>query len=230
MSEHYFSAQPQAARRPRTVTVALRGREYVFVTDAGVFSRGRVDKGTRLLIEHLPLPAAGPVLDLGCGYGPVGVVVAAESPAARVLMVDVNERAVALARENLARNGIGNASAVVGDGFGPAAGRKFSLIVSNPPIRAGKRVVYRWVEEAYRHLEPGGRLLMVARTSQGARSLAQHMAAVFGNVREVAKGGGYRVLEAVREEQGAPVGEEADSPAWNEARGQAREGEGGPAV
>lgn len=200
MSEHYFSAQPQAARRPRTVTVALRGREYVFVTDAGVFSRGRVDKGTRLLIEHLPLPAAGPVLDLGCGYGPVGVVVAAESPAARVLMVDVNERAVELARANLRRNGIDNAEAVAGDGFAAAGGRRFSLIASNPPIRAGKRVVYAWVEEARRRLLPGGRLVMVARTSQGAKSLARKMEEVFGNVSELAKGSGYRVLQAVRTE------------------------------
>ncbi len=200
MTEHYFTARPRTASRPEETAETLRGRAYVFLTDAGVFSKGRVDKGTRLLIERLPLPAYGDVLDLGCGYGPIGLVIAAESPDARVLMIDVNQRAVELARANLARNGVRNAEAVAGDGFDAAGARRFSLIVSNPPIRAGKRVVYAWVEEAHRRLLPGGRLVMVARTSQGAKSLARKMEEVFGAVRELGKGGGYRVLEAVRRE------------------------------
>lgn len=198
MGEHYFTRRPGAAHRPLEVREQLRGRMYVFVTDAAVFSRRRLDPGTRLLIEHLPLPAEGSALDLGCGYGPVGIVMAAESPESRVWLVDINERAVELARRNLTLNGIGNGEAVQGDGFAPVAGMRFSLIASNPPIRAGKRVVYAWVEQAFDHLETGGQLLMVARTSQGARTLARHMAAVFGAVQEVAKGSGYRVLQAVR--------------------------------
>jgi len=202
VSEHYYTRRPAAAHRPREVREELRGRSYVFATDAAVFSRRRLDPGTRLLIEHLPLPATGQALDLGCGYGPVGIVIAAESPGARVWLVDVNERAVELARRNLSLNGIVNAEVRQGDGFDPVAGMTFTLIASNPPIRAGKRVVYAWVEEAHRRLEPRGRLLMVARTSQGARTLARHMAAVFGGCREVAKGGGYRVLEAIRDGAG----------------------------
>lgn len=198
MSEHYFTAQPSAARRTEEVVETLRGREYVFLTDAGVFSRGRVDKGTRLLIEHLPLPAGGDVLDIGCGYGPIGLVVAAESPDANVLMVDVNERAVELARRNLQRNGVANAQVVVGNGFDVVGDRHFSLIASNPPIRAGKRVIYPWVEAAHERLLPGGKLLMVARTSQGAKSLARKIEEVFGNVGEPGKGSGYRILEGVR--------------------------------
>lgn len=198
MTEHYYTAKPRAAHRPGEVVETLRGREYVFLTDAGVFSRGRIDPGTRLLIEHLPLPAEGDVLDVGCGYGPIGLVIAAESPEARVLMVDVNERAVDLARRNLARNGVDNAEVMAGDGVAATGERRFSLIVSNPPIRAGKRVVYPWVDEAHARLVPGGRLLMVIRTSQGAKSLARKFSEVFGNVSERAKGGGYRVLEAVR--------------------------------
>lgn len=198
MTEHYYTVKPQAAHRPGEVTETLRGRKYVFFTDAGVFSKGRVDLGTRLLIEHLPLPAAGLALDLGCGYGPIGLVIAAESPAAHVIMVDVNERAAELARRNLERNGVRNAEVLAGDGFAAVGSRRFKLIVSNPPIRAGKRVVYPWVDEARERLEPGGRLLMVARTSQGAKTLAKKMADVFGNVTEVAKGSGYRVLASVR--------------------------------
>lgn len=199
MTDHYFTAKPRSAHRPEEVVETLRGREFVFVTDAGVFSKGRVDPGTRLLIEHLPLPASGNVLDLGCGYGPIGLAIASESADARVIMVDVNERAAELARRNLRRNGIDNADVVVGDGFIAVPDRQFSLIVSNPPIRAGKRVVYPWVDEAHQRLVPGGRLLMVARTSQGAKSLARKIADVFGTVSEPGKGSGYRVLEGVRE-------------------------------
>ncbi|MFO7264882.1 MAG: class I SAM-dependent methyltransferase [Limnochordales bacterium] len=198
MTEHYYTAKPQAPHRPREVAIELRGRRYVFLTDAGVFSKGRVDPGTRLLIEHLPLPVTGWALDLGCGYGAIGLVIAAESPQAQVLMVDVNERAVELARKNLARNGVRNAQVLVSDGYAAVGDVRFALIASNPPIRAGKRVIYPWVDEAYARLEPGGRLLMVARTSQGAKSLAKKIAEVFGNVTEVAKGSGYRVMEAVR--------------------------------
>lgn len=199
MTEHYFTARPKAAHRPAEVVETLRGRRYVFLTDAGVFSRTRIDPGTRLLIRHLPLPAKGFVLDLGCGYGPIGLVAAAESPEAHVVMVDVNERAVELARRNLARNGVHNAEVIAGDGFAAAGDRRFTLVVSNPPVRAGKRVVYAWIDEAFERLEPGGRLMMVARTSQGAKSLARKIAAVFGAVTERAKGGGYRVLEGVWE-------------------------------
>ncbi len=198
MTEHYYTPRPQAPHRPQAVRVRLRGREFEFATDAAVFSRRRVDPGTRLLIEHLPLPVEGDALDLGCGYGPVGIVVAALSPRARVVLVDINERAVELARRNVALNRAANAEVRQGDGFAPVAGERFALIASNPPIRAGKRVVHSWVEQAHAHLIPGGKLLMVARTSQGALSLARHMKDVFGAVREAGKGSGYRVLEAVR--------------------------------
>ncbi|OUM99303.1 MAG: hypothetical protein BAA04_04065 [Firmicutes bacterium ZCTH02-B6] len=198
MPEHYFTERPRAEHRPLEIRENLFGRPFMFVTDAAVFSRRRLDPGTRLLIEHLPLPVTGNALDLGCGYGPVGIVIASLSPEARVWMVDINERAVELAKRNAAANRVANVEVRQGDGFTPVVGIAFSLIASNPPIRAGKRVVYAWVEQAYAHLEPGGRLVMVARTSQGARTLARHMEAVFGNVREIAKGSGYRVIQAVR--------------------------------
>ena len=113
-------------------------------------------------------------------------------------MVDINERAAELARRNLRRNGVDNAEVIVGDGFAAVPDVRFSLIVSNPPIRAGKRVVYPWVEQAYERLEPGGQLFMVARTSQGAKSLGRKIADVFGAVSEPGKGSGYRVLAGMR--------------------------------
>lgn len=196
VAEHYFTPRPDAPTRPREVTDTLRGIRFTFATDAAVFSRGKVDKGTRLLIDQLPVPVVGKALDLGCGYGPIGLTVAACSPDAHVLLVDINERAVSLAARNAKRNGITNVTVRAGDGFAAAGDDRFALIASNPPIRAGKRVIYPWVEQAYEHLLPGGLLMVVARTNQGAQSLARKVQDVFGHCEEAAKGAGYRVLTA----------------------------------
>lgn len=196
--QHYFTRTPQSPTREMEFTQVLRGKMYRFVTDTGVFSKTRVDSGTRLLIESMQVPAEGLICDLGCGYGPIGLVAADMAPACFVHMVDVNERAVALARRNLELNGIHNAQVFVGDGFEPVDGHRFSLILTNPPIRAGKKVIYPMVEKARDHLVSGGRLCLVIRTRQGARSMEKHMESVFGNVETIAKGGGYRVLQSVR--------------------------------
>jgi len=179
-----------------TFTVTLRDHELRLTTEAGVFSRSRVDPGTRLLIQHMEIAPADTVLDLGCGYGVVGVVAAKLAPQGRVTLVDINERAVALAAGNLRSNSIDNAEAVQGDAFAPVADRRFDVIALNPPIRAGNAVVHALIEQARDHLEPGGRFYLVGRTQQGVVRLAAKMAEVFGDMHEVAKGGGYRVYLA----------------------------------
>lgn len=199
MTDHYYTPNPAAPPRPKEIADTLKGISLSFTTDAAVFSRDKIDNGTRLLIEQLPLPATGNVLDLGCGYGPIGLTIAKCSPDARVWLVDVNERAVSLAERNARRNGVDNAVVRAGDGFAPVEGKLFSLIVSNPPIRAGKRVIYPWVDKAFATLEAGGVLMLVARTSQGAKSLARKVADVFGRCDEVAKGSGYRVLKGTKQ-------------------------------
>lgn len=196
--DHYFTPRPQAPSRPGEVEAILRDKPFVFATDAAVFSRGKVDKGTRLLIDALPLPADGDALDLGCGYGPIGLVIAALSPEAHVWLVDVNERAAALAEANARRNRVPNVTVRTGNGFDAVPGQRFALIASNPPIRAGKAVIYPWVERAYEHLVPEGRVLFVVRTNQGAQSLARKIEEVFDRCDEVAKGAGYRVLSGIR--------------------------------
>lgn len=196
--QHYFTQNPDAPHRERVITETLRGRQYRFITDTGVFSKDRVDKGTRILIETMQLPAAGKILDLGCGYGPIGVVAADLAPDCFVYLVDVNRRAVELAKRNLELNGINNAAVYLGDGFAPVAEHKFSLIVSNPPIRAGKKVIYPMMETAKEHLVEGGRLCIVIRTKQGAKSMQKHLEAVFGNLEILIIDSGYRVLQAVK--------------------------------
>lgn len=196
--EHYFSRDPGSPSRRRRWTEGLRGREFTFVTDAGVFSGRRVDPGSRLLIETVELPEQGAILDLGCGYGVLGIVCAACSPEAHVTMVDVNRRALELARENAARNGVPQVEVLESDGFSALAGRRFHLIVTNPPFRQGKELVSRWLVEARDHLHDGGRLALVVRTRQGALSWRKRLEAWYGHCRELAKGGGYRVYEVTK--------------------------------
>jgi 16S rRNA (guanine1207-N2)-methyltransferase len=160
-----------------------------------VFSRAAVDRGTRLLLDTADVSGAQRILDLGCGYGVMGIVAAARMPHARVTLVDVNPRAVALAAENIALNHVANADARCGDGCAAVAGERFDVILFNPPIRAGRRVVLRLLREAHACLGPRGRLYFVARTQQGARTLGRLAGEIYGVVAEVARGGGFRVYE-----------------------------------
>lgn len=195
MASHYFTPAPPATGRGRTIRFEDGGREFRFQTAAGVFSRGGVDRGTRLLLEAVDPGDATTILDLGSGYGALGIVMAARAPRARVTLVDINPRATALAAANIRGNGLTNAEARTGDGCAPVGDARFDLILLNPPIRAGRAVVLRLLGEAHAHLAPGGRFYLVARTSQGARTLARCMAEVFGRVRETERGGGFRVYE-----------------------------------
>ena len=195
---HYFAARPTVASRPVEIRAKLRGRSWAFLTDRGVFARGGIDPGTRLLIEAMDIGPEDRVLDLGCGYGAVGLVAAALASAGHAVLVDVNERAVALAQENARRNGITNVEVLHGDGCTPVAGRQFDAIVSNPPIRAGKTLLRRLIHEVFDHLRSGGRFFFVARTAQGAQTLARDVAAILGNVKELERESGYRVFEATK--------------------------------
>jgi 16S rRNA (guanine1207-N2)-methyltransferase len=197
-TEHYFTPEPGSPRERHTLVVTLRGHELRLVSEAGVFSRARVDRGTRLLIAALAIGPDDRVLDLGCGYGVVGLVAARLAPQGQIALLDINARAVALAAENLRANGIGNALAMESDGYQAVAGERFDVIALNPPIRAGLPVVHRLIEQATDHLSSGGRFYLVARTRQGALRLREKIREVFGNVEEAAKGGGYRVFVSRR--------------------------------
>ena len=199
MGEHYFAPRPpKARRRPEQIRFEVRGHAFTFRTDTGVFSRGEIDRGTELLLAALEIGPCELILDLGCGYGAIGIVAARVSEGGRVILTDVNERAVALARTNVAANGIDNAEVRLGNLYEPVAGISFDHIVCNPPIRAGRGVVDRIVSEAPAHLLDGGSLWLVARTRQGADSLRHRMAATFGAADIVKRGSGFKVLRTTK--------------------------------
>ncbi|MDI3328244.1 MAG: methyltransferase [Alicyclobacillaceae bacterium] len=193
MADHYFSSRPKAVSARRAIAMRVRGLDVSLMTDAGVFSRNRLDYGTRLLIEAMDLPEEGDVLDLGCGYGPIGIAAALLRPRLRVVMTDVNERAVELAKENARRLRLHRVEVLLSDGFECLEGRMFDRILTNPPVRAGKKVVYRLVEEAARHLRPGGQFWAVVQKKQGADSFKRELERRFSAVEDVARGAGFRV-------------------------------------
>lgn len=200
MADHYYSQQPSARSDRKKIEAVLRGQKLQFVSDSGVFSRDGVDYGSRVLIEQIELGQQDRVLDVGCGYGPIGLTAARLVPRGHVTMLDVNERAVALSRENAALNGIGNVDIQVSDLYEAIGGRTFDVILSNPPIRAGKSVVHRILEEAVAHLNPGGSLWIVIQNKQGAPSARAKLEACFGEERvtEAGKDKGYRVYRAIK--------------------------------
>ena len=181
------------------IEAVLRGRRYSFLTASGVFSRRRIDNGTRLLVESMWVPGEGGLLDVGCGIGVIGIVAAATEPGLRATLTDVNSRATALAEANARRMGLGNVEVLTGDLYGPVGGRVFSTIVSNPPVSAGmRRVVEPLVSGAADHLEAGGLLQLVVQSNTGGRTVAGFLDRYFGGHEVVSRGGGYRVLAARR--------------------------------
>ncbi len=200
--EHYFTPSPTSPRRPALLRATLRGAGWAFEAAAGVFSHRRLDPGTRLLIETMRVGRADRVLDLGCGYGPIGLVAASLAPRGGAWLVDANVRAARLALANAARNRLRNVRVIVGDAASAVQACSMDVVFTNPPIRAGRRVVRAFIDDAWRVLRPGGRFYLVARTAQGAKTLARLIDARFGAVREVALARGYRVFEAARTPEG----------------------------
>lgn len=207
---HYFDAQPEAASNVRSIQFSLEGRTFDLLTDRGVFSKGGLDIGTSVLLRALirdlrQNPLSGRLLDLGCGYGPVGVVLKRVFPGLELTMTDVNRRALELARQNLKRNGIHYAAVLESDGYAALGGQTFDLIVTNPPIRAGKQTVYRFLDGAAVHLNPGGRLYAVIGKKQGAPSAERHLAGQMGNCVRIERDAGFWVLRCDRPGESAPA-------------------------
>ena len=192
MTQHYYTQNPDVEHDLRQVIFEVLGLRLNCTTDAGVFSRDGLDMGTRILLEALP-ELHGRILDLGCGWGPVGTALGKRYPGAQIVLTDVNSRATELAARNLAANGVANAAVVQGDGFAAVEGG-FDAIVLNPPIRAGKAVIYALFAEAAKHLRADGALYIVIRKQQGAESAQKYLRSIYGDVERIAREKGYWVL------------------------------------
>ena len=201
MSDHYFTPNPTSQHQPASFETHYRGQTLRFETDRGVFSRLEMDRGTEVLLEALPQQISGRVLDMGCGYGALGVSLGKANPACALTMADINERAVSLAALNAARNGVA-AETMQSDGFAALRGRAFELIVLNPPIRAGKAVIYRMFADAAASLAVGGALVIVIRKQQGAQSAKTYLQSLFAQVTVADRSGGYWVIRCEQPQNG----------------------------
>ena len=197
MNDHYYTRVPQSESRPVGCVYSYRGLDLSFQTDAGVFSKGEVDTGTRLLLEALPEKMDGDILDLGCGWGVIGISIAKKWPETRVTMADVNTRALDLSRENAKRNRA-EVTCVESDGMAALAGQTFDAVVTNPPIRAGKQVIYKMFADAAKSLKTGGALYLVIRKQQGAESCMKYLQTIYGSVEKLDRSGGFWVIRAIR--------------------------------
>jgi 16S rRNA G1207 methylase RsmC len=204
MPEHYFTEQPSSERERRRLELRLRGHDVAVWTEGGVFSQDRVDLGTRVLLREAPdLPETGQLLDLGCGWGPLALAMALDSPAATVWAVDVNARAVALTADNAAALGLDGVRARV-----PAdvpADVSFDVIWSNPPIRIGKEALHSLLRQWIPRLATGGVAYLVVQRNLGADSLHAWLRSALAedpeqryDVERLGSAKGYRVLEIRR--------------------------------
>ena len=196
MSEHYYSKKPSADSRPEKITEAILGEEFRFTVDRGVFSRAGLDYGSRLLIETFESPEAdGMFADAGCGWGPIGIALAKFHTDRKILMVDVNERAVELAKLNATVNKVSDRVEVFqNDLLTGQTDKGFAAILTNPPIRAGKEVVFQLYEQAFLSLVQGGELWVVIQKKQGAPSTQKKLEELGLKVEVSKKSRGYFIL------------------------------------
>jgi 16S rRNA (guanine1207-N2)-methyltransferase len=176
----------------------LRGQSLILHSTWGLFSPRQVDEGSRLLLDHLQIERSADCLDLGCGYGVLGLVMARLAPAGHTVLVDKDFVAVDYSRKNARINGIDNCEVFLSNGFSEIGDRRFDLIVSNLPAKVGKELLYLYLYDAFEHLRPGGAFYVV--TISGLRRFIERgMREVFGNYDKVKQGKSYTVSKAQRD-------------------------------
>jgi 16S rRNA (guanine1207-N2)-methyltransferase len=192
--EHYYTSQQSSSFVPYVIKCILRGTLYEFQSASGVFSKKKIDFGTKVLVENMKIKENQSVLDLGCGIGIVGRV-AASLTKSKVTLTDVNKRAVKLAKFNTSK--LSNVEVIESDGFESLTGKKFDVVLLNPPQTAGKKVCQDLIKNAKSFLSVGGNIQIVARHNKGGEQLSLFMESVYHNVETIVKKGGYRVYVSV---------------------------------
>ena len=197
---HYYDQTPTSVSKERLISFEVCGTKISLYTDNGVFSKSRVDEGSLLLLKNvIPLHLSGRILDLGAGYGTLGLSIALTSPEARVDLADVNTRALHLCEKNARLLKVDQrVTCLQSDIYSNIEGPYDSIVV-NPPIRAGKKVTYQMYEGAKQHLSDGGSLYLVIRKAQGAESASKYIKELFGNVTLLDRKKGYLIYQARKE-------------------------------
>lgn len=194
---HYFQEDPNLASKERRLALDIDGKNLEFISDNGVFSKDKIDEGSLAFLKVIvPLRLSGKILDLGCGYGPIGLTIALTSPEARVDLADINTRALTLCEENAKRLGLSPRVTILQSNVYENIEGTYDSIVVNPPIRAGKIVTYAMYEGALDHLIDGGSLFIVIRKNQGAPSASKYIESLFGNITLLKRDKGYYVYQA----------------------------------
>lgn len=194
---HYFENDESVISEPATITYDFQGKHLIYTTDHGVFSRQRLDFGSRVLMDSIDIGNAKSMLDVGCGYGTMGIALKSVHEDLQVLMTDVNKRAISLAKENIKCNNLEGIDVIESDVYENVHDR-YDLVISNPPIRAGKKVVSAIISRSYDHLNEGGRLVIVIQKKQGAPSAKKLMEDIFGNATVINREKGYYILQSYK--------------------------------
>jgi 16S rRNA (guanine1207-N2)-methyltransferase len=195
--EHYYSEKQKSPLQLKKIKIKIRNREFELYSSSGVFSKDALDKGTGILIENAHIEKNWHILDLGCGIGVVGISIKIIYPDTKVLMTDINERAVYISGKNIDLLDLHDIEARKSNIFDNIK-ESFNTILVNPPQTAGKDVCFRIIQDSYLHLEKGGTLQLVARHNKGGITLEKKMLEVFGNVSQSVKKSGYRVYVSIK--------------------------------
>jgi 16S rRNA (guanine1207-N2)-methyltransferase len=199
--DHYFNQNPTTEKEIYKFDWNIGKDRFYFYTSNSVFSKSGMDFGSMLLVETVleeNKDFAGNILDLGCGYGPIGTILAKLLKGAKVTMSDVNERALQLCAMNIKENKVENRVKIINSSVFENINENFDMVVTNPPIRAGKDVVFSFYEGAYEHLREGGKLYVVIQKKQGAPSTKAKLESLFGNCETANKKSGYFIFRAVK--------------------------------
>lgn len=195
--EHYFTNNNNLKSNKKLISFKFKDKEYKFYTDNGVFSKDSVDVGTTVLLSALPFDnIKGKVLDFGCGYGPLGIIIASNTNS-EIDMCDINERAISLSNQNIELNNIKNAKTIISDMY-QNINKKYDYIISNPPIRIGKNNLYKILTLAKDYLTKDGQLIIVINKHQGAKSLIKDMGQYY-NINVILKKHDFFVLNLKNE-------------------------------
>lgn len=198
MSGQYFENNKNLKSDKKIIDYFFLKEKLLFLTDYGVFSKGEIDYGSSLLIKSITAQDPLDILDVGCGYGPIGICMAKKYPQAVVDMIDVNERALDLCKENAKKNRTQNVSIFLSHIYEKIE-KKYDLIISNPPIRSGKENVLEIVLSAEKHLKANGKLVVVIKKEHGAKSYINRLKEVYDKVNIINKDKGYNVIECMKE-------------------------------